>query len=131
MGERKTENKTGPQKRSRGRLSNKGTKRLYIQFQYLGAGPMYFWTEDPDTGVPFRFHTIGYANANTTPSTYNPNYHMTFYVDNALDERAQIDIEDPGYGSGWIPTYHAPPGLKWTQSTNRPRSFGIRFGQRF
>lgn len=55
---------------------------FYIQFQYLGAGPMYFWTEDPDTGVPFIFHTIKYANANTTPSTYNPNYHMTLYVNN-------------------------------------------------
>ena len=73
-------------------LDGTGTSRItmdftklnvfYIQFQYLGAGAMYFWTEHPDTGVPFRFHTIKYANLFTTPSTYNPNYHMTFYADN-------------------------------------------------
>jgi len=55
---------------------------FYIQFQYLGAGPMNFWVEHPDTGNVFIFHRIRYANLNTTPSTYNPNYHFTMYVDN-------------------------------------------------
>lgn len=56
---------------------------FYIQFQYLWAWPIYFWTEDPDTWVPFRFHTIKYANVNITPSTFNPNFHFTMHVDNA------------------------------------------------
>jgi hypothetical protein len=47
-----------------------------------------------------------------------------------LDERAEIDIEDPGYGAG-LPNLVRPPGHAWTTNTNRPRSFGIRFGQRF
>jgi integrase len=48
MGERKPEDKTDTQKRSRGRLSNKGTKRLYIQFQYYGQRVEYP-TKDLDT----------------------------------------------------------------------------------
>jgi hypothetical protein len=70
---------------------------FYIQFQYLGAGPIYFWTEDPDTGVPFRFHTIKYGNTNTTPSTYNPNYHMTFYADNGATTSDMI-VSTASYG---------------------------------
>lgn len=70
---------------------------FYIQFQYLGAGPIYFWTENPVTGVPFRFHTIQYANAFTTPSTYNPNYHMTFYTDNGATSDDMI-VSTASYG---------------------------------
>jgi hypothetical protein len=55
---------------------------FYIQYQYLGAGAINFWMEHPVTGIPFIFHTLEYANANTTPSTYNPNYHFQLYVDN-------------------------------------------------
>lgn len=53
-----------------------------IQFQYLGAGPIKFFVENPNTGVPYCFHIIKYGNANVTPSTYNPNYHFQMYVDN-------------------------------------------------
>ena len=70
---------------------------FYIQFQYLGAGPMYFWTEDPNTGVPFRFHTIVYANTFTVPSTFNPNYHMTFYTDNGATTSDMI-VSTASYG---------------------------------
>jgi outer membrane receptor protein involved in Fe transport len=53
----------------------------------------------------------------------------TFYVNNLFDERAELDISDPGYGTG-VPGY-VPPGHAWTTATNRPRSYGIRFSQRF
>lgn len=53
-----------------------------IQYQYLGAGAINFWIEAPVTGIPFIFHTIQYANLNTSPSTHNPNFHFTIYVDN-------------------------------------------------
>lgn len=55
---------------------------FYIQAQYLGSGAIHFWCENPDTGVPFVFHRIKYANRYVVPSTYNPNYHFTMYVDN-------------------------------------------------
>ena len=70
---------------------------FYIQYQYLGAGPIYFWTEHPTTGVPFRFHTMTYGNANTVPSTYNPNYHMTFYADN-LATTSDLIVSTASYG---------------------------------
>lgn len=53
-----------------------------IQYQYLGAGPIRFFVENPNTGVPYCFHIIKYGNINITPSTYNPNYHFQMYVDN-------------------------------------------------
>lgn len=53
-----------------------------INFQYLGAGAISFFIEDPNTGEFVRFHTIKYANANTTPSVHNPNFHFQMYTDN-------------------------------------------------
>lgn len=53
-----------------------------INFQYLGAGKIQLLIEDDDTGDFTLVHTIDYANANITPSTHNPNYHITFFVDN-------------------------------------------------
>lgn len=54
----------------------------YIQYQYLGAGPINFYIEDPDTGYPIIFHTIKYANTYTVPSSYNPNYSLSVFADN-------------------------------------------------
>lgn len=70
---------------------------FYIQFQYLGAGAIYFWTEHPATGVPFRFHTMQYGNSNTVPSTFNPNYHMTFYADNGATTSNMV-VKSASYG---------------------------------
>lgn len=53
-----------------------------IRYQYLGAGQIDFFTENPDNGKFYRFHRIKYANRNVTPSTENPNYHFQMYVDN-------------------------------------------------
>ncbi len=53
-----------------------------IQYQYLGAGSIKFLVEDDSTGKLVVFHTINYANANTTPSTHNPNFFVMFHVDN-------------------------------------------------
>ena len=53
-----------------------------INFQYLGAGAINFFIEDPDNGEFVKFHTIKYAGANTTPSVHNPNFHFQVYTDN-------------------------------------------------
>jgi hypothetical protein len=55
---------------------------FYITFQYLGAGPMFFWMIHPDTGVPFIFHVIKYGNSNVVPSTYMPNFSYFIYANN-------------------------------------------------
>jgi hypothetical protein len=53
-----------------------------IRFQYLGGGPISFHIEDESTGMFIRFHTIRYANLNTVPSVYNPNFHFLMWVAN-------------------------------------------------
>lgn len=70
---------------------------FYIQFQYLGGGNIYFWIEHPDTGIPFKFHTLKYANLFTSPSVHNPNFHITFYVDN-LATTSNIVLKTSSYG---------------------------------
>ena len=54
-----------------------------IKYQYLGAGAIEFYIEDDSTGMFVLFHKILYANLNTVPSTYMPNYHFTMYAFNA------------------------------------------------
>jgi len=70
-----------------------------------------------------------YTLVNLSAGIEKESWSLGLFVSNAFDERAEIDIADPGYGTG-IPGY-APPGTAWTTMTNRPRSFGIRFSQRF
>ncbi len=55
---------------------------FYIVFQYLGAGPAFIYAENAATGLPALVHTDLYSNLNTTPSTFNPNFHHTMWVDN-------------------------------------------------
>jgi outer membrane receptor protein involved in Fe transport len=87
------------------------------------------WNDLDTLNVPARQLMDDYTLVNLSAGIDRDNWTLTFYIDNALDERAQIDIEDPGYVVP--PGLQRPPGHKWTQVTNRPRSFGIRFGQRF
>ena len=54
---------------------------FFIQYQYLGAGAIKIWYEKPDGDI-VKVHTIKYANANTEPSTHNPNFHHTMWVNN-------------------------------------------------
>lgn len=43
-----------------------------IRYQWLGYGAITFHIENPTTGEATIVHRITYANANTTPSIYNP-----------------------------------------------------------
>lgn len=51
-----------------------------IRFQYLGAGAIDVWVEDDSTGKFVLAHRLLYANLNTTPSIYNPNFHLMVHV---------------------------------------------------
>jgi len=53
-----------------------------IDFQYLGAGLIRFYIEDPDDGELHLVHSIEYANANTRPSIDNPSVHIYFSAEN-------------------------------------------------
>jgi hypothetical protein len=53
-----------------------------IQFQWLGAGQVTFYVEDPSDGTYSPVHRIEYANNFTVPSIYNPNLPMSAKVTN-------------------------------------------------
>ena len=84
----------------------------------------------PSINAPARREMDDYTLVNLSAGIDRDNWTLTFYINNLLDERATLDIKDPGYGDE-VPGYNHPPGNNWTTAYNRPRSFGIRFGQRF
>jgi len=105
----------------------------------LGSQPGFFqaaasytggrWNDLDTLNVPARQKMGSYILVNLSGGIEKDNWTLSLYVNNLFDERAEIDISDPGYGG--ISNLQRPPGHVWTTLTNRPRSFGIRFGQRF
>ncbi len=55
---------------------------FFIQFQYLGAGPINLFMADDDTTNIILVHTLDYPNVNITPSVHMPNFHHTIWVNN-------------------------------------------------
>jgi len=92
---------------------------------YTGAR----WNDLDTLNVPARQKMDSYTLLNLSTGIEKDNWTLSLYVNNVFDERAEIDKEDPGYSEPLA--LQRPPGHKWTTVTNRPRSFGIRFGQRF
>ncbi len=88
------------------------------------------WNDLDVTNVPARKEMDAYTLVNVSAGVETDNWTLSFYVNNLFDEVAQIDIGDPGYGVG-LENLQRPPGNAWTTVTNRPRTFGVRFGQRF
>ena len=99
-------------------------------FQVAAAYTGARWNDLDTLNTPARQKMGSYTLVNLSTGIEKDNWTLSLYVNNLFDERAEIDIEDPGYGSG-LPNLIRPPGHAWTTLTNRPRSFGIRFGQRF
>jgi outer membrane receptor protein involved in Fe transport len=105
----------------------------------IGSMPAFFqaavaytdkrWNDLDLLNVPARQLMDDYTLVNLSTGIDKDNWTLSFYINNLFDERAEIDIEDPGYGNQAV--LQRPPGHKWTTVTNRPRSFGIRFSQRF
>lgn len=87
------------------------------------------WNDLDTLNVPARQEMDAYTLLNLSTGINRDNWSLSLYVKNVFDERAEIDIEDPGYGNPLV--LARPPGHKWTTVTNRPRSFGIQFSQRF
>lgn len=54
----------------------------FIEFQYLGGGAIKVWVEHDATGSMILAHTVPYANLNTVPSIYNPNFHLMAHAIN-------------------------------------------------
>ena len=92
---------------------------------YTGAR----WNDLDTLNVPARREMDAYSLTHLSAGIEEEMWSLGFFISNAFDERAEIDISDPGYGTG-VPGY-APPGTAWTTMVNRPRTYGVRFTQRF
>ena len=96
----------------------------------MGSLPGYFqlaasytgarWN-DLDTTNERRTEMDAYTLVNMSFGVDKESWSAEFFASNLTDERAQIDVLDPGY----------PSSLDTRTYTNRPRTFGIRFAQRF
>jgi len=105
----------------------------------LGSMPAFFqaaasytgarWNDLDTLNVPYREEMDAYTLLNLSAGIENDNWTATFFINNALDERAEIDKWDPGYGG--LANLQRPPGHAWATITNRPLSYGIRFSQSF
>jgi iron complex outermembrane recepter protein len=88
---------------------------------YVQAAASYTGDSWSDLETAIRMKQDAYTLLNLSAGIERDNWSVDLFVNNVTDERAQIDRYDPGY-----------PSLIDTRTyTNRPRSFGIRFGQRF
>lgn len=89
-----------------------------LRYQYLGAGAQQLWVESETTGEFVLVHTRQYANQNTEPSVYNPNFHLGYYVEGSGAASKRIysasyvyfvegkqnlqQIDQPQFGTGKI-----------------------------
>ena len=87
------------------------------------------WNDIDTLNVPARQEMDAYSLTNLSAGIEKDSWSAALYVKNVFDKRAQIDINDPGYGD--IPGLDRPPGHVWNEGTNRPRSYGVSFAYRF
>jgi outer membrane receptor protein involved in Fe transport len=87
------------------------------------------WNDLDTLNVPARREMDAYTLVNLSGGIEKDKWSAALYVKNVFDERAEIDINDPGYGG--LANLPRPPGHVWTQGTNRPRSYGVSFSYRF
>jgi len=87
------------------------------------------WNDLDTLNVPARQKMDAYTLVNLSTGIEKDNWTLSLFVNNLFDERAEINISDPGYGG--LSNLQRPPGHAWTTTTNRPRFFGLRFTQRF
>jgi outer membrane receptor protein involved in Fe transport len=92
---------------------------------YTGAR----WNDLDTLNVPARQKMDAYTLVNVSTGINRDNWTLTLFINNLFDERAEIDIQDPGYGG--LDNLQRPPGHAWTTVTNRPRYFALRWTQRF
>lgn len=77
-----------------------------IRYQWLGFGMISFYIENPSNGELQLCHRIEYANANTTPSIFNPSLPLCAFVENTTNN-TNIKLETSSmaaFTEGVIPT---------------------------
>ncbi|MCK5445221.1 MAG: hypothetical protein KAI73_06320 [Rhodospirillaceae bacterium] len=56
----------------------------FVQFQYLGGGPIKLWIGGDESGKMILAHTVLYTNKNIVPSVFNPNFHLMIHAVNGV-----------------------------------------------
>jgi outer membrane receptor protein involved in Fe transport len=81
------------------------------------------WNELKTSGRELQ---TSYTIMNLSTGIYRDDWSLDLFIDNALDERANLTVYNDNY---WDP-YDV---LTWQTiiTTNRPRTFGVRYGRRF
>ena len=74
-----------------------------------------------DLELDTRENQRDYYIVNLSAGIDGDDWSLGIFADNLFDERAEIRHQDPGY----------PSALDTTTQVNRPRTLGIRFGQKF
>ncbi len=74
-----------------------------------------------DLDLSQRLNQKAYTLVNLSVGISKDNWTASIFADNVTDTRAQIARFNPGY----------PSTIGFTTATNRPRTMGVRFGQRF
>jgi outer membrane receptor protein involved in Fe transport len=87
------------------------------------------WNDLDTLNVSARRQMDAYTLVNLSAGIEDENWRLSLFVNNAFDERADIDIADPGYGG--ISNLQRPPGHVWVTQTNRPLSYGVQYSYRF
>lgn len=70
-----------------------------------------------------RDRMSSYGVLNLSAGVEKDNWSLTLFANNLSNEKGQIDITDPGY--------YSPSGQDYNEVWIRPRSYGIRWSQRF
>jgi len=78
-----------------------------------------------DLRPAFAEETSSYNIVNLAFGIARNNWHADLFIDNATDERAELDKATPQFQG----TYYSKSGSFY--ATNQPRSIGLRFGQKF
>jgi hypothetical protein len=68
-----------------------------IAFQYLGAGEIDYYVEDPDTGRLFNFHYERFANENTKPSMLDSAFPLCILSKNTTNN-TKITVKSASMG---------------------------------
>jgi outer membrane receptor protein involved in Fe transport len=105
----------------------------------IGSMPSFFqaavaytgsrWNDLDTLNVPARREMGAYTVVNLAAGIEKETWALSLYVRNLFDERAEIDIADPGYGG--LANLERPPGHVWTTQTNRPTSYGLQYTYRY
>jgi outer membrane receptor protein involved in Fe transport len=119
-------------------LAPKGTEMPFVpEFQFTTIGrydldfgnfPGYLQAAVSYTGASWNFLEVAdrlkqdaYTLVNLSAGIERDNWSLDLFINNATDERAQISVYESSY----------PSALDSRTVTNRPRTIGIRFGQKF